>query len=293
MQRRGSDAGSVGGTSSGSDMDDDDDYSYYGKPTTRVNQQAFDDDDSGHISAPTIMPPRASDRTMTPQRPNLTVMPGASSTGSTLQDVREFIDKLDHENSGNEMSDGEGGDHPNDGFPPERSLQTWDRDALEEIASLGEGASGAVYKVRDRRSGKIMARKAIPATNSTPPRQLLRELSFLSTCLHENITSFYGAFISSPESDNSAEVSLLMEYCEGNLRYFVVRSMHLTFVIQVDLWIVCPAKSRGFMSKSERRSSVSSRLGFCKALITCMGKRLSIVVCRAPPRRYSHVDDRY
>jgi len=59
-----------------------------------------------------------------------------------------------------------------------------------------------------------MAMKTIPANPETPPLQLRRELEFLSTCIHPNITEFYGAYLSSPSS-SSADVVLLMEYCEG------------------------------------------------------------------------------
>lgn len=36
----------------------------------------------------------------------------------------------------------------------------------------------------------------IPANPETPPLQLRRELEFLSTCIHPNITEFYGAYLS-------------------------------------------------------------------------------------------------
>lgn len=85
----------------------------------------------------------------------------------------------------------------------------WADDDFENIGRLGEGAGGAVHKVKDKRSGIIMARKTIP-TRTTPAIQLIRELSFMSTD-HPNIIVFHGAYI----SPSSSEVKLLMEVCEG------------------------------------------------------------------------------
>ena len=85
----------------------------------------------------------------------------------------------------------------------------WADDDFEDIGRLGEGAGGAVHRVRDKRSGVIMARKTIP-TRTTPAIQLIRELSFMSTD-HPNIIVFHGAYI----SPSSSEVKLLMEVCEG------------------------------------------------------------------------------
>ncbi|KAF9263353.1 Pkinase-domain-containing protein [Marasmius fiardii PR-910] len=87
---------------------------------------------------------------------------------------------------------------------------TWSNEVLEEISRLGEGASGAVHKVRDKRSGTIMARKTI-TTRSAPTKQLLRELSIMAKTKHVNIIRFHGAFM----SPSSSEVMILMEYGEG------------------------------------------------------------------------------
>ncbi|EJF61782.1 hypothetical protein DICSQDRAFT_169794 [Dichomitus squalens LYAD-421 SS1] len=50
----------------------------------------------------------------------------------------------------------------------------WSDDTLEELARLGKGVCGAVYKVRDRRMNVVMARKAI-TTLEALTKELLRE----------------------------------------------------------------------------------------------------------------------
>lgn len=86
----------------------------------------------------------------------------------------------------------------------------WSDDVLEEISRLGEGASGAVHLVRDKRSQKVMARKTI-TTLEAPMKQLLRELHIISSNSHPHIVTFYGAYI----SPSSSEVKVLMEVCDG------------------------------------------------------------------------------
>lgn len=83
-------------------------------------------------------------------------------------------------------------------------------DMFEVIERLGEGAGGAVSKVKDKRNDMILARKTI-TTGQTPAKQVLRELSFMKTTVHRNICRFYGAYI----SPSSSEVKVLMEICEG------------------------------------------------------------------------------
>lgn len=67
-----------------------------------------------------------------------------------------------------------------------------------------------------------MAKKVI--TSSPSPeihRQILRELSFLSTCHHPNIVEHYGSFL----FDSDSSLALLMEYCEGRSLDAVVKQL--------------------------------------------------------------------
>lgn len=93
--------------------------------------------------------------------------------------------------------------------PSAANLGNWSDEVIEELQRLGEGAGGAVHKVKDKRSGKIIARKTI--TTRQAPRQLLREVHIMTTTQHINIIPFYGAYI----SPSTSEVKILMEYCEG------------------------------------------------------------------------------
>ena len=86
----------------------------------------------------------------------------------------------------------------------------WSDEFFQELDRLGEGAGGAVHKVRDKRTDVVMARKTI-TTREAPMKQLERELSFMSSTSHANIIKFYAAYI----SPSSSEIKLLMEFGEG------------------------------------------------------------------------------
>jgi len=74
---------------------------------------------------------------------------------------------------------------------------------------LGEGAGGAVHKVRHKPTGMIMARKVITALEA-PRKQLERELQIVASAQHINIIKWHGTYLTS-----SSEIKILMEYCEG------------------------------------------------------------------------------
>lgn len=149
--------------------------SYYGGPGGSLELHTGGADDMtirpGSLSIATCVPTKSS----------------GSSNGVT--DVKGLLDNLNN---------------------PVEAPVTWSDDVLEEIARLGEGAGGAVHKVRDTRTGKIMARKTI-TTREAPMKQLLREVSIISSTKHVNIIQFYGAYM----SPSSSEVKILMDLCEG------------------------------------------------------------------------------
>jgi mitogen-activated protein kinase kinase len=86
----------------------------------------------------------------------------------------------------------------------------WSDGVFEVVALLGEGASGAVEAVKDKRTGRRFARKTI-ITHEGPLKQLVRELAFLSGLRHTNVVRFFGAYM----SPSNTEIKLVMELCEG------------------------------------------------------------------------------
>ncbi|KAJ7188045.1 STE/STE7 protein kinase [Mycena filopes] len=150
----------------------------------------------------------------TPDRPeDLTIRPDSSSgpplRPAPLSDIQKLLGTLDRPPSRSRPSSDAEDDDAVRATPNTPNLP-WGDDVLEEISRLGEGAGGAVHKVRDKRTGKIMARKTI-TTREAPMKQLLRELSIISSTEHINIILFYGAYM----SPSSSEVKILMEFSEG------------------------------------------------------------------------------
>ncbi|KAH9912072.1 kinase-like domain-containing protein [Fomitopsis serialis] len=83
--------------------------------------------------------------------------------------------------------------------PPHPSLAHEDDD-LEELARLGEGAGGTIYKVRVKRTGQIIARKTI-TTLEAPMKQLMREIKITLSTSHHNIVRSLGAYLSPSSSE--------------------------------------------------------------------------------------------
>ncbi|KIK67186.1 hypothetical protein GYMLUDRAFT_37248 [Collybiopsis luxurians FD-317 M1] len=163
---------------------DDDGYSYYhGGPSTVVSSGGSQDES-------TIQP------TSTTRPVINTTIP--SRANEPIETIRNAISNM-------RLSDDE-----ESRVQESISSDPFSDDVLEEICRLGEGAGGAVHKVRDKRTGKIMARKTI-TTRAVPMIQLERELSIMSSTKHLNIIHFYGAYM----SPSSSEVKILMDYSEG------------------------------------------------------------------------------
>ncbi|KAK0504800.1 STE/STE7 protein kinase [Armillaria luteobubalina] len=169
-------------------------YIYYGGPRPSSDTKAL-----YGLDEKTIRPAPSVDTT----RPALTQKPS-----EPIEEVHTLLTNLKIRTTPSSGSDFQ----PEDDAIPAQKLPSlpWSDDVLEQIASLGEGAGGAVHRVKDKRTGKIMARKTI-TTRGAPMKQLLRELSIISSTEHINIILFHGAYI----SPSSSEVKILMELCEG------------------------------------------------------------------------------
>lgn len=167
----------------GNDSEDDVDYSYYGKNPSSNRSNSLGASAGGSESFPsdssaaTLRPP--STTTATPGNV-ATVHTGRAGDG--LDEVRRAINELRMPSSqtydeSEEMESGVGTgaeDNPaaHSQTKPKRTpsagsashsedeeRQEWNDDMLEVLARLGEGAGGAVSKVRDKRTGRLMARK--------------------------------------------------------------------------------------------------------------------------------------
>ncbi|KAF8894065.1 kinase-like domain-containing protein [Infundibulicybe gibba] len=169
--------------------------SYYGGPNGRATTTT--------TTTTTATTTSTEERTI---RPPSTCIPQPVQRPEPLADIRGLLSELSIRTSSSSptLTD-------QDATPAPVSHPTqWDDDVLEEMNRLGEGAGGAVHKVRDKRTGKIMARKTI-TTREAPMKQLLREISIISSTEHVNIILFHGAYM----SPSSSEVKILMEFCEG------------------------------------------------------------------------------
>jgi Protein kinase domain len=148
-------------------------------------------------------------------RTALPITPRSMSKIVSLSDLRQLVHRMEAPPPPspaslslrtNENVPGNGGDVA--AGPGTRGV--WSDDVLDVVALLGEGASGAVEGVQDKRTGRRFARKTI-ITHEGPLKQLVRELAFLSGLRCTNIVRFYGAYM----SPSNSEVKLVMELCEG------------------------------------------------------------------------------
>ena len=83
---------------------------------------------------------------------------------------------------------------------------------IVELASLGEGAGGAVNKCMLKGGKTIFALKVITTDpNPDVKKQIVRELSFNKSCASTHICQYYGAFM----DDTHGTIGISMEFCEG------------------------------------------------------------------------------
>jgi len=151
-------------------------------------------------------------------RPIMTIRPGDGQGGtiSTAQqpprkepvDLKQAIAELttQHASTTPPADNGEL-DPSGQPFATQRDLSD---DDYEQLDSLGEGAGGAVFKVRHKATNRILAKKTIMAREA-PMKQVWRELKIMDSTQHNNIVAFYGAY----QTPSSSEVNILMDFCEG------------------------------------------------------------------------------
>jgi len=81
------------------------------------------------------------------------------------------------------------------------------RSIFDIMETLGEGASGKVYKASHKKASFDIAIKVIHASNHQILEDLDKEINVLLACKNSLIVSYYGSFIA------DEEVWILMDYC--------------------------------------------------------------------------------
>lgn len=76
-------------------------------------------------------------------------------------------------------------------------------DKFKLVEKIGKGNYGSVHKAVNLTTREVCAVKIVPIEAEEDYRQIATEVEILSTCAHENITKFYGAYM----MDNSLWVS--------------------------------------------------------------------------------------
>jgi mitogen-activated protein kinase kinase len=89
----------------------------------------------------------------------------------------------------------------------------WSDDVLKEICPVGENEGRTmVTKVQDKRTNRILARKALSVFHPwAPGSQLLQDLTRISSIQHINIIQFVGGYV----SPTSHHIVLLLDFSEG------------------------------------------------------------------------------
>ncbi|KAI8374191.1 kinase-like domain-containing protein [Radiomyces spectabilis] len=90
-----------------------------------------------------------------------------------------------------------------------------DVEDFEKLNRVGEGTYGVVYRVKDSRSGKVVALKKIRMERETDgvPISSLREISILKRMRHQNIVNVTDVAV----GGKLESLFLVMEYCEQDL----------------------------------------------------------------------------
>ncbi|KAI9594753.1 cell division protein kinase 10 [Syncephalis fuscata] len=88
-------------------------------------------------------------------------------------------------------------------------------DEFEKLNRVGEGTYGIVYRVRDRKTGTILALKRIRMEHESDglPLSSLREIALLKRLHHENVVRVQDVVV----GRGLENIFMVMEYCEQDL----------------------------------------------------------------------------
>lgn len=99
--------------------------------------------------------------------------------------------------------------------PPNKRIEI--EDNYQKLEKVGEGTYGVVYKVRDKRTGKIAALKKIRLENEKEgvPSTAVREISILKELEHENIVKLIEIV------SGKGRLNLIFEYLDLDLKRYM------------------------------------------------------------------------
>ena len=108
-------------------------------------------------------------------------------------------------------------------FKIDKMFQNLTSADFDNVAPLGAGNGGVVWRVKHKASGLLMARKVIHVEIKPKIReQIMRELRVLNECNSPEIIEFYGSFIT------DMEINVLMEHMVRRPRPHQALTSHIT-----------------------------------------------------------------
>ncbi|XP_077997309.1 myosin-IIIb-like [Glandiceps talaboti] len=95
----------------------------------------------------------------------------------------------------------------------------------ERLDSIGEGTYGEVFKAEDKETGEIVAAKIMDAGSDTEEEIEAEYGIFKDHCGHPNLPKFYGAYYKRTPANQTDQLWLCMELCQGGAVTDLIKGM--------------------------------------------------------------------